>query len=323
VVVSFLRRFRARPEPTVIATLSAPQEPAQAPTAPEPEPSPAQPPGVELGRIDGDATFKAPDGFSTRLRTRAGYRASAGGARVDRMIAEADPEILRLLDLVPSLHDWIRSVPVTSDEAGGPQWRNDHLPAFDAISLAVMLAAERPDVYFEIGSGNSTRFVRSAIQHLGLKTRIVSVDPHPREDIDGICDRIIRSPLEDAAEEALAILRDGPLVFFDGSHRAMPNSDVTVFFVELLPELPRNCVYGVHDICLPLDYAPAYAERFYSEQYVLHAYLIGGADGDTVALPVSHESYSGRFLARMPADFEAPEPWGNAFWMRRGRRPAS
>ncbi|WP_460451255.1 class I SAM-dependent methyltransferase [Alsobacter sp. SYSU BS001988] len=276
---------------------------------------------MELRRIDGDATFTAPDGFSTRLRTRPGYAASAGGARVVRMIEDADAEILRLLDGVPALHDWIRSVPASSNETGGPQWRNDHLPAFDAVSIALMLAAERPDVYFEIGSGNSTRFARSAIRHLGLKTRIVSVDPHPREDIDGICDHIIRSPLEDAAPEALAILRDGPLVFFDGSHRTLPNSDVTVFFIELLPELPAGCVYGVHDICLPLDYAPGYAERFYSEQYLLHAYLIGGADGDAIALPVSHESYSGRFLARMPEDVALPTPWGNAFWMRRKPLP--
>jgi hypothetical protein len=51
-----------------------------------------------------------------------------------------------------------------------------------------MIASKRPKQYFEIGSGNSTKFARQAIRDHGA-TRIVSIDPSPRAEIDAICGR--------------------------------------------------------------------------------------------------------------------------------------
>ena len=67
------------------------------------------------------------------------------------------------------------------------------------------------------------------------------------------------------------VLSAGDMVFIDNSHRAFQNSDVTVFFTEVLPALPAGVAYGIHDIFLPDDYPAGWSDRFYNEQYLLAA----------------------------------------------------
>lgn len=67
-------------------------------------------------------------------------------------------------------------------------------------------------------------------------------------------------------------------MFFDGSHRCFQNSDVTAFFLDVMPRLPSGILIGIHDILWPQDYPPGWKDRYYSEQYVLGAYLLGAAD---------------------------------------------
>jgi hypothetical protein len=60
-------------------------------------------------------------------------------------------------------------------------------------------------------------------------------------------------------------------------------SDVTVFFFEILPLLRPGVLVHVHDILLPRDYPPEWRYRYYSEQYLLAAFLL--ADRFDVLLP--------------------------------------
>jgi hypothetical protein len=159
-----------------------------------------------------------------------------------------------------------------------PFWNNIWLPPLDAISLAGLVALYRPATYVEVGSGNSTKFVRWIIETLRLQTRIVSIDPFPRADIDTICDVTIRSPLELVDQSVFLDLTPNDLVFIDNSHRSFPASDVTTFFMEILPNLPHDVIFGLHDIFLPFDYPLEWKDRFYNEQYLLASYLYGGAD---------------------------------------------
>ena len=133
---------------------------------------------------------------------------------------------------------------------------------------------------------------------------------------------MVRATLE--SSDALAIFRTlqpGDLVFFDGSHYCFQNSDVTAFFMELVLEIPAGCVYGIHDIFLPDDYPEQWLGRFYNEQNVLAAWLLGGAGGDEIVLPAWHVSSRPRFEARVSRLLEisgaGPERHGGAFWMRR------
>jgi hypothetical protein len=156
-----------------------------------------------------------------------------------------------------------------------PYWRNNYIGGLDAIALYCFAALTNPSTYLEVGSGNSTKFMRRSIRDNGLRTRIVSIDPTPRAEIDSICDEVIRQPLESVDLGMFGQLVSGDILLFDGSHMVFQNSDVTVFFLEVLPRLAPGVLVYVDDIFLPYDYPPDWRDRFYSEQYILAALLIG------------------------------------------------
>ncbi|MGI8785361.1 MAG: class I SAM-dependent methyltransferase [Acidobacteriota bacterium] len=155
-----------------------------------------------------------------------------------------------------------------------PTWNNSFFYSIDAISLYGFLGKFRPATLIEIGSGNSTRFARRAVKDFNLETAILSIDPFPRVEIERVSDRIIREPLQSTDLSLFERLGAGDFVFFDGSHMCFTNSDVTVFFLEVLPFLKRGVIVQIHDIWLPYDYPPQWNDRFYSEQYLLACYLL-------------------------------------------------
>ncbi len=177
----------------------------------------------------------------------------------------------------------------------------------------------------EVGSGNTTKFARATIDHYGLRTKIVSIDPAPRTEVNAICDEIVREAFEDVDLSVMARLGADDVLFVDNSHRAFPNSDATVFFTEVLPSLPRGLLWGMHDIFLPDDYPQVWNEekRFYNEQYLLAAYLLGGAGPDRVCFPAAYVTGHSNLLDRLAPVFSSPrlqgiEVPGCAFWMQRG-----
>ena len=137
-----------------------------------------------------------------------------------------------------------------------------------------MLCSRRPKLFCEIGSGHSTRFARHAVRLHNLQTRIVSIDPHPRSEIDAICDSVVRQPVEDLAPEYFDALESGDVLFIDSSHRSFTNSDVTAFYLDILPRLKPGVLIHIHDIFLPYDYPAEWSDRFYNEQYLLACVLL-------------------------------------------------
>ncbi|MFF6971940.1 MULTISPECIES: class I SAM-dependent methyltransferase [Streptomyces] len=185
-----------------------------------------------------------------------------------------------------SLADLLAGISVEGRELGTvPYWGNTWLPPLDALSLYGLLAETKPARYLEIGSGNSTKFARRAVDDLGLTTRIVSVDPRPRAPIDALCDEVVRVPLQRADPAVFEQLEPGDIVFLDGSHRLHMGSDVMVFFFELLPRLKPGVLIQVHDIMLPSDYPESWRWRLYSEQYLLAAMLTSAPERFDVQLP--------------------------------------
>lgn len=208
-----------------------------------------------------------------------------------------------------------------------PHWANGWLPSIDAAMLYSLIVERRPTTYFEVGSGNSTKFVRRAIRDHGLSTRIVSIDPQPRAEVDAICDEVIRCRVEDTDIAAIAgRAQPGDVVFVDNSHRAFPGSDVTVAMLEWMPALPAGTIFGVHDICLPFDYHPCFTDYYYNEQYLMGMYLLGGATSDKIMMPVyfvqrvePYKTAIGNMLEKLglPAHVHG----GAALWMELGARP--
>lgn len=168
-----------------------------------------------------------------------------------------------------------------------PYWTNTYLPELDSLALYCLLAIRNPARYFEIGSGNSTKFARRAIKDNNLRTVITSIDPEPRAEVEEICDHTIRQPLEMLDTKIFEELERGDILFVDSSHCVYMNADTTVFFLEVLPLLKPGVIVEMHDIFLPFDYPVEWVDRYYSEQYLLAAYLLADSYRFHIMLPNS------------------------------------
>jgi len=213
------------------------------------------------------------------------------------------------------------AIPAETEDAAMPRWRQNWFPPLDGMSSFTMVAARRPALVIEIGPGNSTKFFNFARKQQSPETRIWSIDPRPREEIDEICDRVYRDGVETLAPSVFDALAPGDVLFFDGSHRVLQNADVTLFFIDILPRLADGVIVGLHDIFWPMDYPEIWQERYFSEQYVLGAYMV--AYGIHFPLIFSC-SYAWRELdpalrAALPADFVATVPRlsGGCLWFEK------
>jgi hypothetical protein len=149
---------------------------------------------------------------------------------------------------------------------------NGFFPTPDAEAYAALILDRRPRRIIEVGSGYSTRVARAAVNFAGYSTEIIVIDPAPRADVSAAADRIILSPVESSgvAEE---LWTGQDILFIDSSHVCRIRGDLPVLFCELLPALPVGTLVHVHDVFLPYDYANAYDERCYNEEYLLFCTL--------------------------------------------------
>lgn len=240
-----------------------------------------------------------------------------------RNVGEYQKVLARIVKYVPNFKAIALA---TTQHTTEPVWANSWIPGIDAMTLYGMVAERNPKRYVEIGSGNSTKFVRRAIRDHGLQTKIISIDPHPRHEVDSICDEIIRKPCEEVDPTFFQSLTSEDVLFVDNSHTSFMNSDVTVFFSEILPALPRGLLYGLHDILLPEDYSSDWVDRWYNEQYLLLAYLMGGGQGDKILFPTYYMSVRDLIVEPL-RDFFCTPPFdkvqavGGIFWMEKNKMP--
>ena len=236
----------------------------------------------------------------------------------DLMTASDDRVAALLREIGPSLAP-LANLSEDETDPSLPFWSNPWLPPLDGATLYGLIATRRPSLYMEVGSGFSTKFARLAIRDHGLDTKIVSIDPQPRAEVDALCDEVVRAPYEEIDLDVLDRLGPGDMLFVDNSHRAFTNSDVTVFFTETLPYLRSGVIYGVHDTFIPHDYPPEWNDRFYAEQYLLMCYLAGGAGGDEILLGAHHVASSPHLLEHLlPSLPPTDTPLvGGGFWLTR------
>jgi hypothetical protein len=269
--------------------------------------------GTDLMRID----------FPPRVADAPRWqRDSAVYARLAAIINQSLPAarvwLSRIASHAPARTAW----PEQPDMArpGLPNWMNSFLTPVDMTTLYGVIRETRPARYIEIGSGMSTRVAHAAKTDGRLTTEIISIDPWPRLEVEVLCDRAIRARLEDHTAKLLALARPGDVVFFDGSHRAFPGSDVTAFFLDVLPALPCGCLIHIHDIYLPDDYPSELLRRLWSEQYMLAAWLLGGSAGAEIVLPCAAlclDSAACATLAGVPALRGTNPLASSSMWLRR------
>jgi hypothetical protein len=225
-----------------------------------------------------------------------------------------------LLDFAGHIGE-LQRIPVEgAEDAAEPSWLNNYFPGLDSVALYGLLARLRPRLYMEVGSGNSTKFVRRAIRDQDLSTRVVSIDPHPRAEVDALCDEVIRQPLEDVDPTVVDRLHAGDVLFIDGSHRVFMNSDVVAAFLDFMPRLQPGVHVHIHDIWIPSDYPPEWSSRFYSEQYLLAAQLVAGTTAYEVEFPawfVTNDSELSMILQPLwdQPHMRRVERHGCSFWL--------
>jgi hypothetical protein len=204
-----------------------------------------------------------------------------------------------------------------------PAWNNNFLPGLDIIALYILLCHFKPKKYIEIGSGNSTKVARKAIKENKLGTIITSVDPFPRANIDHLADKVVRQPIERITDYTFITdeLNENDILFIDGSHNCLPNSDGTVCFLDILPYLKKGVVVHVHDIYLPYDYPQFMCDRYYSEQYVLAAFILANPEKYSPVFPGFFISEDKELSSKIEAIWEHPntsnvEKHGGSFWFQ-------
>lgn len=204
-----------------------------------------------------------------------------------------------------------------------PAWNNNFLPGLDIAALYTFIAELKPKRYIEVGSGNSTKVARRSIKDNGLNCRIISIDPFPRASIDHLADTVMRKAFEELDNYKLITeeMEAGDILFIDNSHRCLPNSDVTVFFMEILPVLKKGVYVHVHDIYLPYDYPQDMCDRFYSEQYLLATALMANPERYKILFPAFYVSQNTNHASKLNSLWtgeysKRAERHGGSFWFQ-------
>jgi SAM-dependent methyltransferase len=246
---------------------------------------------------------------------------------LEEILSAGDQQYARLLRDLSPLTDSLFRISLKRP------WDN-HEPYFedasyfshlDAVALYLLVAHYRPQQIIEIGSGTSTKYMRRAVKDGGLATRIVSIDPHPRAEIDAICDRIVRKNVLDVPVDFFRSLGPNDFLFVDGSHLVFAGTDAPYIFFEILPILAPGVIIHFHDIFLPEDYPTSrqWQDMYYNEQYCLAAFLSHNSDY-SVLLP---NHYLGKFRPQLVAEnldlSKAPQTdkvcfrSGSSFWLQK------
>jgi predicted O-methyltransferase YrrM len=279
--------------------------------SPPPEEAPLEPGWFRRIELD----------YPIRPRPRWGYGAPSHPG-IKAVLDRSRDRYRENLQAIVGLREPLAAIPTTgTDDPAQPAWVNGFLPGLDAAALYTFLTRSDPALYLEVGSGNSTKFARRAIKDQGLRTRLVSIDPEPRAEVDALCDEVVRAPAEDVDLSVFDELGEGDVLFIDNSHRSLQNSDATVMFLEVLPRLAPGVLVEIHDITLPDDYPREWLDRFYSEQYLLAAWLLADGDRFDVELPNHYVSTDDELASVVlplwdGPTFEGVERHGGSFWLR-------
>ncbi len=238
-------------------------------------------------------------------------------------IARYDNKYQNLLQLSLKYKNNIQQIKDSSLETSElePTWNNNYVPALDIIILYTILNEFKPKQYIEIGSGTTTKTAYKAIKENHLSFSITCIDPFPRQPIKEIADKWIEKNIQDVPVDIFKNLSENDIVFFDGTHTVLPNSDSTWFFLEILPNLPKGVIVEVHDIYLPYDYPQFMCDRYYSENYVLGAVLLANPEKYEILCPNFYISEQKHLAKTIEDTWQNPalqnlEKHGGSFWFR-------
>jgi Methyltransferase domain len=190
----------------------------------------------------------------------------------------------------------------------------------DALVAYCMVRHFQPRLIIEIGGGFSSLILGEASAK-NNRSPLICIEPFPQEFLTpgfpGL-HSLIEKRVEDVELEFFSQLGSGDILFIDSSHTVKIGGDVNYLFLEVLPRLKPGVIVHVHDIFLPFDYPRDWVTeefRFWTEQYLLHAFLIFNSEFEVLM----GNSYLGQYqMEDLKATFPISPWWGGgSFWMRR------
>ncbi len=216
---------------------------------------------------------------------------------------------------------FLASIEIYADEFDPPVEGNLHAPAgyfwknpafsyLDAMAYYCTLRALRPERVVEIGSGFSTLVADRALRE-NDHGEITVIEPYPKAFLHQLSrvSRVIEERVQEIPEaELVELLNNCQVWFIDSTHTVKSGSDCLYIYLKLMPQVTSRVLCHSHDIYLPYAPPPALAlERnvFWTEQYLLHAYLLDNAKAQVL--------FGSAYVAR-----QMGEQAGN---MMRGRYP--
>jgi hypothetical protein len=153
-----------------------------------------------------------------------------------------------------------------------------------AACLYSILRLYRPRRIIEIGSGNSSLVISSAVMRNASRPRpdrYVIIDPYPSKKIEtGLpgLSRLIKERVEMLDPSFFDSLGKDDVLFIDSGHTVRTGGDVNYLFLDVLPRLSRGVLVHIHDIPMPFEYPEIYFTNpsfrmFWTESYLLQAFL--------------------------------------------------
>jgi hypothetical protein len=144
-----------------------------------------------------------------------------------------------------------------------------------------IIRLKKPAKIIEVGSGQSTKMARLAIQanqreNASYHCRHICIEPYEVPWLEKIGVEVLRKKVEDVGVEFFRQLEANDILFIDSSHIIRPQGDVLFEYLELLPTLNRGVIVHIHDIFSPRDYLAGWVVsgvRLWNEQYLLEAFL--------------------------------------------------
>lgn len=211
-------------------------------------------------------------------------------------------------------------------EPGRYYYMNGMFPVLDAEFLYGALGLFKPRRIVEVGSGFSSLVMADANRELfGGALDITCIEPYPRDflraGVPGIT-RLLPTRVEETDPAVFERLEAGDLLFVDSSHVSKAGSDVNHLFFEVLPRLKPGVYVHLHDIFLPDEYPRPWIideQRSWTEQYLLHAFLMFNHDWQVVWM--AHYMLSRQRDAVTAVFPRCPALGaGGSFWMQRCQR---
>ena len=195
---------------------------------------------------------------------------------------EIDNQLLLLSKF--SYNKELEDIPIEKKQPYEPYYRNHHFRSGDAEILYSMIRYYKPKKIIEIGSGDSTLFMLSAIKQnhkeAGSVTELICIEPFERPWLDELGVTVIRKPVESLDLDFFKQLSVNDILFIDSSHVTRTQGDVVFEYLSIIPSLQKGVIVHCHDIYLPRDYPLKYIleyKYFWNEQYLFQAMIANSA----------------------------------------------